>query len=53
LGRKTYAWIEVVFALKDLPSAEFLKETIGVNVFRRSGKNAVRWILQDKKKKKR
>lgn len=48
-GRNTYASIEVVFALKDLPSAEFLNKTIGGNVFRCTGINAVRWRIQDQK----
>ena len=48
-GKNTYAGIEVVFALKDLPSAEFLKNMIGGNIYIRLDKNAVRWVIQDKK----
>lgn len=47
-GKINIASIEVVFALKDLPSAEFLKEIIGGNVYKRLDKNAVRWMVQDK-----
>lgn len=48
-GKNNYARIEVVFALKDLPSAEFLKNTIGGNTYKYPDKNAVRWLIQDKK----
>lgn len=41
-GKTTTASIEVVFALKDAPSAEFLKDTIGGNVYKRKDKNCVR-----------
>lgn len=47
-GKTTTASIEVVFALKDAPSAEFLKDTIGGNVYKRKDKNCVRWMIQDK-----
>lgn len=42
------AFIEVVFALKDEPSAELLKNIFGGNVYKRSNKNCVRWMVQDK-----
>ena len=47
-GKTTVASIEVVFSLKDLPSAEFLKKTIGGNIYKHKGINAVRWMIQDK-----
>nr|QJT69013.1 LAGLIDADG endonuclease [Fusarium asiaticum]QJT69241.1 LAGLIDADG endonuclease [Fusarium asiaticum]QJT69300.1 LAGLIDADG endonuclease [Fusarium asiaticum] len=47
-GKTTTASIEVVFALKDLSSAEYLKGIIGGNVYKRLDKNAVRWMIQDK-----
>lgn len=41
-GKSTIASIEVVFALKDAPSAEFLKETIGGSIYKRKDKNCIR-----------
>jgi hypothetical protein len=41
-GKTNTASIEVVFALKDAPSAEFLKKSIGGNVYKRKDKNCVR-----------
>lgn len=41
-GKTTIASIEVVFALKDLPTAEFLKKTIGGSIYKRKDKNCVR-----------
>jgi len=43
------ASIEVVFALKDEPSAEYLKNIFGGNVYKRKDKNCVRWLIQDRK----
>lgn len=43
------AKIEVIFALKDLPSAEFLKERFGGNIYKPKNKNLVKWAIQDKK----
>lgn len=46
-NKSKVASIEVVFALKDKPSAELLKSIYGGNVYERSGKNLVRWMIQD------
>ena len=47
-GKTTKAGIEIIFALKDRPSAELLKKIFGGNVFLNSKKNIVRWMIQDK-----
>jgi len=47
-GKSTTASIEIVFALKDAPSAEFLKSIFGGNVYKRKDKNCVRWLIQDR-----
>ena len=39
--------IEVVFALKDKPSAELFKNKFGGNVYLDSKKRIVRWMIQD------
>lgn len=41
------ARIEVVFALKDKPSAELFKNKFGGNVYLDSKKRIVRWMVQD------
>ncbi len=48
-GKSSWASIEVVFALKDQPSAEYLKNIFGGNVYKRKDKNCVRWLIQDRK----
>jgi hypothetical protein len=47
-GRLSRATIEVIFALKDAPSAEFLKRLFGGNLFRIPNKNCIKWAIQDK-----
>lgn len=39
--------IEVIFALKDRPSAELLKTKFGGNIYLRANRNLVRWMIQD------
>lgn len=39
--------IEVIFALKDRPSAELLKTKFGGNIYLRPNRNLVRWMIQD------
>jgi LAGLIDADG endonuclease len=41
------ASIEIIFALKDRPSAELLKNKLGGNVYKDSKKNLVRWMIRD------
>jgi len=41
-GKSSWASIEVVFALKDQPLAEYLKNIFGGNVYKRKDKNCVR-----------
>lgn len=48
-GINTWAKIEIIFALKDRPSAEFLQKTFGGYIFRIPEKNCVKWSIQDKK----
>lgn len=48
-GINTWAKIEIIFALKDAPSAEFLQKIFGGNIYRISGKNCVKWSIQAKK----
>lgn len=40
------AFIEVLFAFKDKPSADLLQSIFGGNIYKRG--NAVRWMIQDK-----
>jgi hypothetical protein len=42
LGKSTSAKIEVVFVLKDTPSAEFMQKIFGGNIYRNSNKNNIR-----------
>lgn len=46
-NKSRIASIEVLFAIKDRPSAELLKTIYGGNIYERSGKNLVRWMIQD------
>lgn len=46
-NKSKVAYIEIVFALKDKPSAELLKTIFGGNIYERSGKNLARWMIQD------
>lgn len=46
-GKMRVAAIEIVFALKDRPSAELLKNKLGGKVYKYSGKNMVRWMIRD------
>lgn len=43
------ARIEVIFALKDTPSAEFLKKTFGGNIYIKKNGNSIKWAIQDQK----
>lgn len=46
-NKSKIASIEIIFAIKDRPSAELLKTVYGGNIYERSGKNLVRWMIQD------
>lgn len=46
-GKMRVAAIEIVFALKDRPSAELLKNKLGGKVYKYSKKNIVRWMIRD------
>lgn len=48
-GKSPAAGIEVIFALKDRPSAELLKKKFGGNLYLRPNRNLVRWMIQDTK----
>lgn len=48
-GKTNTVSIEIVFALKDKPSADFLKSKYGGNVYIHSAKKLVRWMIQDSK----
>lgn len=48
-GKNTVATIEVIFVLKDAPSAEFLKKIFGGNIYVITNKNCIKWAIQDKK----
>nr|UEX92757.1 LAGLIDADG endonuclease [Ophiocordyceps lanpingensis] len=48
-GKSKVANIEVIFALKDLPSAEYLLKKYGGNIYKHSVKKIVKWKIQDKK----
>ena len=46
-GKSLVAYIQVVFALKDQPSALLLKNIFGGNIYKSGTKNCVRWMIQD------
>ena len=46
-GKVNSGGIEVIFALKDRPSAELLKNKFGGNIYLRPGRRLVRWMVQD------
>lgn len=46
-GRSLSGGIEVLFVLKDRPSAELLKNKFGGNVYSGANKNFVRWMIKD------
>ena len=46
-GKAISGGIEVIFALKDRPSAELLKTKFGGNLYLRANRNLVRWMIQD------
>lgn len=48
-GKSRCASIEVIFALKDRPLAELLKDILGGNIYGSSNKNMVRWMIRDLK----
>lgn len=48
-GKSRVANIEVIFALKDLLSAEYLLKNYGGNIYKHSVKKRVKWKIQDKK----
>jgi hypothetical protein len=48
-GKINIATIEVMFVLKDAPSAEFLKRLFGGNIYRIANRNCIKWAIQDKK----
>lgn len=48
-GTARVAAIEVVFALKDRPSAEFLQSLFGGRLYDHPQKKISRWLIQDKK----
>lgn len=48
-GKNTFSKIEIIFALKDRYSAEFLKNIFGGNIYIIPNKNCVKWAIQDKK----
>jgi len=48
-GKARVAAIEVVFALKDKPSAELLQSLFGGKIYDHSLKKITRWLIQDKK----
>jgi hypothetical protein len=48
-GKSRCASIEVVFALKDRPLAELLKNIFGGNIYANSTQNLVRWMIRDLK----
>ena len=48
-GKISIATIEVMFVLKDAPSAEFLKRLFGGNIYKSANRNCIKWAIQDKK----
>jgi hypothetical protein len=48
-GKARVAGIEIVFALKDRPSAELLRDIFGGNLYEHPKRNMVRWMIQDLK----
>ena len=46
-GKARVASIDVIFALKDQPSAELFKNKFGGNIFNSGKKNCVRWMTRD------
>lgn len=47
-NKSNTARIEVIFTLKDTPSAEFLKKIFGGNIYKKNG-NSIKWSIQDQK----
>lgn len=46
-GKVNSGGIEVIFALKDRPWAELLKNKFGGNLYLRPNRNLIRWMIQD------
>ena len=47
IGKSLVASIQVIFAIKDRPSAELLRQIFGGNIYKSGNKNCVRWMIQD------